>query len=122
MTPGQYNAAVSLFFVSYSLFEPVTNVLLKRYRPKWFLSITMTLWGIVMVTMGLCHNFQGMMAARWFLGMAEAGMCVLHLCLRALREAQKPEAPETYYDLLTNTLPNRPLSRHQLLPFLLVQA
>lgn len=33
----------------------------------------MVLWGIVMVTMGLTHNFQGMMAARFFLGLAEAG-------------------------------------------------
>ena len=27
-----------------------------------------------MVTMGLTHNFQGMMAARFFLGLAEAGL------------------------------------------------
>ena len=34
----------------------------------------MVLWGICMVTMGLTHNFQGMMAARFFLGVAEAGL------------------------------------------------
>ena len=34
----------------------------------------MLLWGIVMTTMGLVHNFSGLMAARWFLGMAEAGL------------------------------------------------
>ena len=34
----------------------------------------MILWGIVMTTMGLTHDFQGLMAARWFLGMAEAGL------------------------------------------------
>jgi MFS family permease len=27
-----------------------------------------------MVTMGLVHNFSGLMAARWFLGLAEAGL------------------------------------------------
>lgn len=27
-----------------------------------------------MTTMGLCHNFQGLMAARFFLGLAEAGL------------------------------------------------
>ncbi|KAI9809382.1 MAG: hypothetical protein M1827_006894 [Pycnora praestabilis] len=74
MTNGQYNATLSIFFVSYSLFEPLTNVLLKRLRPRIFLPIIMTIWGIVMVTMGLTHNFSGMMAARWFLGMAEAGL------------------------------------------------
>jgi len=34
----------------------------------------MVLWGIVMTTMGLVHNFSGLMAARWFLGVAEAGL------------------------------------------------
>lgn len=27
-----------------------------------------------MTTMGLVHNFSGLMAARWFLGLAEAGL------------------------------------------------
>jgi len=74
MTDGQYNASLSIFFVSYALFEPLTNVLLKRLRPSIFLPLTMLLWGIVMVTMGLVHNFSGLAAARWFLGMTEAGL------------------------------------------------
>ncbi|MCJ1340943.1 hypothetical protein MMC09_006239 [Bachmanniomyces sp. S44760] len=74
MTNGQYNAALSIFFVSYALFEPLTNILLKRLRPSIFIPIIMTAWGIIMVTMGLCHNASGMMTARFFLGMAEAGL------------------------------------------------
>ena len=74
MTNGQYNAALSIFFVSYALFEPLTNILLKRLRPSVFIPAIMTVWGVVMVTMGLCHNFQGLATARWFLGMAEAGL------------------------------------------------
>ena len=74
MTPGQYNAALSIFFVSYALFEPITNILLKRLRPSIFIPIIMSLWGTVMVTMGLCHNFAGLTTARWFLGLAEAGL------------------------------------------------
>lgn len=74
MTNGQYNASLSIFFVSYSLFEPLTNVLLKRLRPSVFLPIIMVLWGIVMTTMGLCHNFSGLATARFFLGVAEAGL------------------------------------------------
>ncbi|KAI4141577.1 MAG: hypothetical protein L6R39_005277 [Caloplaca ligustica] len=74
ITPGQYNAALSVFFVSYSLAEPVTNVLLKRLRPSVFIPAIMILWGICMTTMGLTHNFQGIMAARFFLGLAEAGL------------------------------------------------
>jgi len=74
ITGGQYNAALSIFFVSYSLAEPLTNVLLKRLRPSIFIPSIMILWGICMTTMGLVHNFQGLMTARFFLGLAEAGL------------------------------------------------
>ncbi|KAF2474589.1 MFS nicotinic acid transporter-like protein Tna1 [Lindgomyces ingoldianus] len=74
MTNGQYNATLSIFFVSYALFEPLTNVLLKKLRPSIFLPIIMLWWGICMTCMGLVHNFSGLMAARWWLGVAEAGL------------------------------------------------
>ncbi|KAL8777120.1 MAG: hypothetical protein Q9213_008001 [Squamulea squamosa] len=74
ITGGQYNAALSIFFVSYSLAEPLTNILLKRLRPSIFIPLIMLLWGICMTCMGLVHNFQGLMAARFFLGLAEAGL------------------------------------------------
>lgn len=41
MTNGQYNATLTIFFVSYSLFEPLTNVLLKKMRPSVFLPMIM---------------------------------------------------------------------------------
>ncbi|KAK8180316.1 major facilitator superfamily domain-containing protein [Phyllosticta capitalensis] len=74
MTAGQYNASLSIFFVSYALFEPLTNILLKRLRPSVFLPIIMVLWGICMATMGLVHNYEGLMASRFFLGLCEAGL------------------------------------------------
>jgi sugar phosphate permease len=74
MTDGQYTAALSLFFVSYAGFEPLTNVLLKRLRPSIFLPIIMVLWGITMTCMGLVHNFSGLAAARFFLGVVSYAM------------------------------------------------
>jgi hypothetical protein len=41
MSTGRYNAALSIFFVSYSAFEPLTNILLKRLRPSVFIPIIM---------------------------------------------------------------------------------
>ena len=73
MTSNQYNLTLTIFFISYSIFEPVTQVMLKKFRPSRFLPVIMVLWGVVMTTMGLVHNFSGLMAARWFLGLAEAG-------------------------------------------------
>ncbi|TGO53662.1 hypothetical protein BOTNAR_0289g00020 [Botryotinia narcissicola] len=74
MSTGRYNATLSIFFVSYSIFEPLTNVLLKRLRPSIFIPIIMTIWGVAMLSMGYVKNCSGLMAASWFLGMAEAGL------------------------------------------------
>ena len=74
LTDNQYLASLSIFFVSYSLFEPLTNILLKRLRPRIFLPIIMISWGIVMTLMGVVKNSSGLLATRWFLGLAEAGL------------------------------------------------
>ncbi|KAK6842046.1 hypothetical protein PG990_005968 [Apiospora arundinis] len=69
-----YNATLTIFFVSYSVFEPLTNVLLKKLRPSIFIPIIMVLWGCSMLGMGFVYNWSGLMAARWFLGLTEAGL------------------------------------------------
>ncbi|KAJ8130798.1 hypothetical protein O1611_g2830 [Lasiodiplodia mahajangana] len=74
LSTGQYNAALSIFFVSYSLFEPLTNVLLKRLKPSLFIPTIMFFWGASMTGMGFCYNDSGLLAARWFLGLTEAGL------------------------------------------------
>ena len=74
LSDTQYAATLSLFFISYSLFEPLTNIMLKRFSPRIFLTVTMTLWGVVMTLMGLVNDFSGLAAARWFLGLMEAGL------------------------------------------------
>jgi sugar phosphate permease len=74
MTNSQYNISLTIFFISYSLFEPLTQIMLKRFRPSVFIPVIMALWGVCMATMGLVHNFAGLATARWFLGLAEAGL------------------------------------------------
>ncbi|KOS23273.1 putative transporter [Escovopsis weberi] len=74
MTDSQYNATLTIFFISYSIFEALANFLLKKWRPSIFIPVIMILWGICMLSMGFVKNWSGLMAARWFLGVAEAGM------------------------------------------------
>lgn len=71
---SKYNATLTIFFVSYALFEPICNILLKRLRPSIFLPIIMVLWGLTMIGMGFVRNWSELMAARWFLGMTESGL------------------------------------------------
>ena len=73
ITSNQYNIALTIFFFPYALFEVPSNILLKRLRPSiWFPLITM-LVGICMLSQGLVHNYQGLLVARFFLGVTEAG-------------------------------------------------
>jgi hypothetical protein len=41
LTVGQFNATLTIFFISYSVFEPLTNVLLKKMRPSVFIPVLM---------------------------------------------------------------------------------
>lgn len=74
LTTSSYNATLTIFFISYSVFEPLTNILLKKLRPSVFIPIIMVFWGCSMLGMGFVENWSGLMAARWFLGLTEAGL------------------------------------------------
>lgn len=71
---GEYNMALTIFFIGYAVAEPITNVLLKRLTPRIFFTGIIFLWGLIMTLMGLVENKAGLLAARWFLGIAEAGL------------------------------------------------
>lgn len=73
LTSQQYNMALTVFFFPYALFEVPSNILLKRLRPSiWFPIITI-LVSICMISQGLVKNYQGLLVARFFLGVTEAG-------------------------------------------------
>ncbi|KAI5118001.1 hypothetical protein M0805_008101 [Coniferiporia weirii] len=70
----QYLLCLSIFFISYAVFEVPSNIFLKRLRPSIWLSTLMLLWGIMMTVQGLVHNYGGLLGMRWMLGMFEAGL------------------------------------------------
>ncbi|CAK7274821.1 hypothetical protein SEPCBS119000_006368 [Sporothrix epigloea] len=74
LSTSKYNATLTIFFISYSIFEPITNILIKRLRPSIFIPIIMVTWGASMLSMGFVTNFGGLLAARWFLGFCESGL------------------------------------------------
>ncbi|KAF2117336.1 putative allantoate permease [Lophiotrema nucula] len=74
LTTDQPNIALTIFFVPYVLFEIPSNILLKRLSPHVWLSFCTVLFGIAMLAQGFVKNFGGIMATRFFLGVAEAGI------------------------------------------------
>lgn len=72
----QWNVCLSIFFVSYLIFELPSNMILQRYfrhRPSLWMGIICTAWGIVTTFICRVQNYQGLVAARFVLGIAEAG-------------------------------------------------
>ncbi|CEJ82055.1 hypothetical protein VHEMI02146 [[Torrubiella] hemipterigena] len=74
LTSTQYNLCLTVFFFGYSAFEVPSNLLLKKLRPSRWLPTIMIAWGVVMTLMGLVRDFKGLLIARVFLGIAEAGL------------------------------------------------
>ncbi|EXJ68458.1 uncharacterized protein A1O5_08250 [Cladophialophora psammophila CBS 110553] len=69
----RYNTALTVFFVPYALFEVPSNIVLKMLRPSIWISILCFLWGLVMTLMGIVTSYEGLVTARFFLGVTEAG-------------------------------------------------
>src|SRR6266536_2137815 len=69
-----YNIALAVFFPFYAAAEVPSNMMMKRFRPSICLTVIMLAWAVVMICMGLVHNFQGLIACRVFLGIAEGGL------------------------------------------------
>lgn len=65
---------MTVFFFTYCAFEVPSNLCLKIFRPSIWLPSIMVAWGIVMTLMGIVQNFKGLLIARLFLGVAEAGL------------------------------------------------
>nr|QFR37058.1 MFS transporter [Cyberlindnera americana] len=75
LTTNDYNICLTIFFITYSVFEIPANMLLKKIgRPSIFLPAIMVGWGIIMTCMGVVKNFGGLFATRLLLGIFEAGL------------------------------------------------
>ncbi|KIJ14064.1 hypothetical protein PAXINDRAFT_13181 [Paxillus involutus ATCC 200175] len=74
LTGNKYNIALTMFFISYSLFEFPSNLAIQVIRPsRWLPGITV-LWGLVMTLMGFVKTYPQLVGARVCLGVAEAGL------------------------------------------------
>lgn len=71
---NQLNIALSIFFVTYCVFEIPANILMKYLSPHIFLSLSLMLCGIIAIIQGFVQNFGGLVAVRFFLGIVEAGI------------------------------------------------
>lgn len=74
MTNTQYSIALTVTLVPYILAEIPVNLLLKTVGPDRVIPSMLTLWGVVTTLQGVVHNYQGLLACRFFLGLLEGGI------------------------------------------------
>ena len=74
LTGNKYNTALVIFFVPYIIFEIPSNILLKKLKPRIWLSICMFGFGFVTIMQGLVHSYSTLLTTRFFLGLFETGM------------------------------------------------
>ncbi|KAI1305520.1 allantoate permease [Xylaria venustula] len=72
MTGTDFNLATSILFVGYIIMQLPSNLMLTRVRPSLYLSIAMTIWGVISTSQSAARSFGGLIATRFFLGFAEA--------------------------------------------------
>lgn len=71
---NRYNTALVIFFIPYILFEIPSNILLKKFKPRVWLSICMFGFGLITMCQGFVQSYAGLLVTRFLLGVLEAGM------------------------------------------------
>ncbi|RMZ78830.1 hypothetical protein DV738_g3599, partial [Chaetothyriales sp. CBS 135597] len=69
-----YNVVLSVFYISYILFELPATMFCKWMGPGWFIPATTLGFGLCSVFTGFCNNIQSVCGVRFLLGIFEAGM------------------------------------------------
>lgn len=73
LSSQQWAWVIAIFYYPYMFFEPASTMLLKRFSPSKWMSRIMITWGTISMCQGATQNYAGILAARFFLGAAEAG-------------------------------------------------
>ncbi|KZF22414.1 putative MFS transporter [Xylona heveae TC161] len=72
LTGDRYDWLLTIFYISYIVFEFQT-MMWKILPPHIWAGITILAWGLIATLQSTVQNWQGLMACRFFLGLAEAG-------------------------------------------------
>ncbi|KAF9256275.1 MFS general substrate transporter [Marasmius fiardii PR-910] len=71
---NDYNAILSIFYISYILLELPSNIICKRVGPGWFIPTITLLFGVTSIGTAFVHNKAAASGVRFLLGAFEAGM------------------------------------------------
>ncbi|KIV99638.1 hypothetical protein, variant [Verruconis gallopava] len=71
---NKFNVALAVFYVPYICVDIPSNLVLKYFKAGFYIPFLVTVWGIVSLCTGLVKTYEGLLLARFFLGLAEGGL------------------------------------------------
>jgi MFS family permease len=74
MQGNDFNLVLSVFYISYIIFEIPANILCKWMGPGWFLPATSLGFGVASIFTAFVSNVSQIAGVRFVLGIFEAGM------------------------------------------------
>ncbi|CAG9976014.1 unnamed protein product [Clonostachys byssicola] len=74
MTANDYNWVSTIYFIPFIVFEIPSNLIMKKMLPSRFQCRIMVTWGITLACHAAVTSKAGLLTARFFLGLTEAGM------------------------------------------------
>lgn len=73
LSSNQYSTALVVFFVTYVVFEPPSNMILVRTRPSIYLPCIMCVWGVLTCCMAAIKDYHHLLVLRLLIGLFESG-------------------------------------------------
>ncbi|CAN9192511.1 unnamed protein product [Alternaria alternata] len=70
----RFNWVTSIFYIVYMFAEVPSNILLRKFGPKYYLPLLVCGFGFVSLCSAFVRSFEGLLAARAFLGVFEGGV------------------------------------------------
>ncbi|KAI9926999.1 hypothetical protein MW887_003380 [Aspergillus wentii] len=99
LTGNQYSLVGSAAPIAQLAWQPFSSFLIIKVPHRILMPVLCLGWGIAQAAMAACHNFGGLMAARFFLGLFEAGCLPLFSIITSqwYRRAEQPLRIAAWY-------------------------
>ncbi|KAK9371418.1 major facilitator superfamily domain-containing protein [Lipomyces kononenkoae] len=96
---NEYSLVGSIAPIAQLAWQPFSSFLIVKVPHRILMPTLLFGWGVAQTLLAACHNFQGLMAARFFLGLFEAGCLPLFSIITSqwYRRAEQPIRIAAWY-------------------------
>ncbi len=99
LTGNQYSQIGSIAPIAQLAWQPFSSILIVKVPHRILMPVLCLGWGIAQTCMAACHNYGGLMATRFLLGLFEAGCLPLFSIITSqwYRRAEQPTRVAAWY-------------------------